>query len=217
MSGAAISSPVVTSKPVSEVPFGPALASSVRSRRERAGLSQGELARMTGLSTGTLSALEAGAGNPTIGTLWAVSQVLGCTIADLLADAMDPMVRSVARGEGTESGHPDDNELHTRLIHRFSPNGPVEFYDAEFPAHLSKLSEPHAEGVYEHIWVATGSLRAGPESAPVEMRAGDYLCFQGWEPHVYITGARPVRLFSALSYTRSLWATRDLLGHGVQD
>lgn len=191
--------------------LGPALAQAVRARRERAGLSQGELAKMAGVASGTLSMLEAGLGNPTVGTLASLAEVLGCEISDLFGDGTDPMVRHLhatdaAPAAGALSG--------SRLLHRFAPNGPVEIYSAELSRDFDRLSTPHAAGVYEHIWLAAGALVAGPESEPVEMKPGDYLCFPAWVPHIYKTGAKGARFLGALSYTRSLWGTRDLLGHG---
>lgn len=200
-----------TSKPdPSTPPFAAALAAAVRARRERAGLSQGELARMAGVSTGTLSVLEAGLSNPTVGTLWAVAGVLGCTVADLLGDADDPMVQFVKAGEGT---HFEGSVSGAQMLHRFSPNGPVEVYEVHLEPLAQERSDPHGEGVYEHVFVASGSIKLGPEDHPFDMRAGDYVCFQGWVPHVYSPGRRGARLVLLLSYTRSLWVTR-LLGHG---
>ncbi|MFD0533421.1 helix-turn-helix domain-containing protein [Actinomadura luteofluorescens] len=87
-----------------EVPFGSVLAVSVRARRERAGLSQGELAKLAGLSAGTLSVVEAGTGNPTVSTLLALSKVLGCDVTDLLRDATDPMIRLLRHSDPAPPG-----------------------------------------------------------------------------------------------------------------
>ncbi|GAA4301860.1 transcriptional regulator, XRE family with cupin sensor [Actinomadura glauciflava] len=193
-----------------EVPFGSVLAVSVRARRERAGLSQGELAKLAGLSAGTLSVVEAGTGNPTVSTLLALSKVLGCDVTDLLRDATDPMIRLLRH---SDPAPPGGSISKSRLLHQFAPNGPVEFYEAELPAGSRNASSPHAPGVYEHIWLARGTLTTGPEGAVERLEPGDYFCFQGWVPHSYEAGPDGATFLSALSYTRSLWATRELLGH----
>jgi transcriptional regulator with XRE-family HTH domain len=193
-----------------EVPFGPVLAASVRARRERAGLSQGELAKLAGLSSGTLSVVEAGTGNPTVSTLFALSKVLGCDVTDLLSEATDPMVRLVRSTDPAPAG---GSITGSRLLHRFAPNGPVEIYEARLAPADRTVSSPHAQGVYEHVWIAEGELTVGPLVAPERLGPGDYLCFQGWVPHQYEAGPAGATFLSALSYTRSLWATRELLGH----
>lgn len=167
---------------------------------------------MAGVSSGTLSMLEAGAANPTVGTLWALSNVLGCTVADLIGEATDPMVRYVPAGDPAPSGSMPGS----RLLHRFAPNGPVELYEARISPGASHISGEHASGVYEHVWVAAGRLLTGPTAEPVRLGPGDYLCFQGWVPHIYEAGPKGATFISALSYTRSLWGTRELLGHGDQ-
>ena len=52
------------------------IAASIRTERERAGLSLSELARNAGIAKSTLSQLESGAGNPSLETLWALSVAL---------------------------------------------------------------------------------------------------------------------------------------------
>lgn len=199
-----------TEKPAPPLPL--AIAVSVRSRRERAGLSQSELASLAGLSSGTLSALEAGSGNPTITTLARVGDVLGCSIAELVETAADTMSVSVPSGSRTQER---GSALRVGLLHRFAPNGPVEIYDMRIASDEQRLSEPHPEGVYEHVYLTSGALTTGPEGSPASLRPGDYVCFPGWTPHLYHAGPDGADAVLILSYTRSLLATRELLGHGV--
>ena len=59
-------------------------------RRVEAGLTQTELARRAGCSKQLVSQVESGKANFSITNLSAVSQVLGCSIADLLPDEGEP-------------------------------------------------------------------------------------------------------------------------------
>jgi quercetin dioxygenase-like cupin family protein len=65
-------------------------------------------------------------------------------------------------------------------------------------------SHPHAHGVYEHVWVADGRVRLGPDQDPFDLEAGDYVCFPGWHEHTYRPLAPPVRLLMLLSYARAV-------------
>src|SRR6478752_5479446 len=75
------------------------IAASLRRERERAGLSLTEVARRAGLAKSTLSQLEAGAGNPSIETLWALGVALGVPFSQLV-EPPAPQVRVVRAGDG---------------------------------------------------------------------------------------------------------------------
>ena len=60
------------------------IAAALRRERDRAGISQTELARRAGLAKSTLSQLEAGPGNPSIETLWALGVALGVPFSRLI-------------------------------------------------------------------------------------------------------------------------------------
>jgi transcriptional regulator with XRE-family HTH domain len=188
------------------------LADAVRARREQAGYSQGELARLARISAGTLSMLESGTGNPTVATVLAVAEVFGCTVADLTAGLDDPLVTHVPAGAGI----PFENSMpETQLLHRFAPTGPVEVFHIVLAAGWDETRPPHPHGTYEHVYLAEGELVAGPEAEPTQLHAGDYLCLQGWAPHVYRAGPEGARLLLLLSTARSPWA-QGLLSHGLR-
>src|SRR5919109_4116259 len=77
-----------------------AIAGNVRRLRTARGLSAAALARASGIARATLAELEAGRGNPTVETLYALASVLGVTLADLLVEAEAPAVQVVRAGEG---------------------------------------------------------------------------------------------------------------------
>ncbi|HEY0003157.1 MAG TPA: helix-turn-helix transcriptional regulator, partial [Actinoplanes sp.] len=53
------------------------IAAALRRERERVGVSIAELARRAGIAKSTLSQLEAGTGNPSVETRWALAVGLG--------------------------------------------------------------------------------------------------------------------------------------------
>ncbi|MEH6382385.1 MAG: transcriptional regulator, partial [Dietzia cercidiphylli] len=50
---------------------------------------------------------------------------------------------------------------------------------------VAKVSAPHVRGTVEHVILVSGSALVGPESAPVALRPGDYLCYPGDAPHIF--------------------------------
>lgn len=61
------------------------LAGRLRDARARAGLTQEQLADRAGVATEHLQRLERGVGNPTLATVYAIADALGCDVRDLLA------------------------------------------------------------------------------------------------------------------------------------
>src|SRR6478609_11540262 len=75
------------------------IASALRRERERVGLSLSELAKRAGIAKSTLSQLEAGTGNPSVETLWALGVALDVPFARLV-DPPRPRVQVIRAGEG---------------------------------------------------------------------------------------------------------------------
>ena len=69
-------------------------AKNLRDARIRAGLAQRQVSKTSGIDIASLSRIERGIGNPTIGTLAKLAEAIGTDPADLLAatDAEAPSV-----------------------------------------------------------------------------------------------------------------------------
>src|SRR5476649_1032335 len=75
------------------------IAKALVRERQRTGLSLAEVARRAGIAKSTLSQLEAGNGNPSLETLWALCVALDIPFARL----MEPQINQsqvIRRGEG---------------------------------------------------------------------------------------------------------------------
>ena len=75
------------------------IAASLRKERERHGISLAELARRANLAKSTLSQLEAGIGNPSIETVWALAVALDVPFSRLV-DPQEEPVQVIRAGEG---------------------------------------------------------------------------------------------------------------------
>ena len=60
------------------------LGANLRRARQRAGLTQAELAQRAGLAQPAISLIEAGQANPTVQTIQQLADALGCPLAELL-------------------------------------------------------------------------------------------------------------------------------------
>jgi transcriptional regulator with XRE-family HTH domain len=159
------------------------IAANVRRLRAARGLSAAALARASGVARATLAELEAGRGNPTVETLYALASVLGVTLADLLVEAEAPAVQVVRAGEGPQVTGP---VLHARLLRQAAVDrARVEVYELRVLPGRPRRADPHPAGVVEQLLVHAGRLRVGPEQDAVELAAGDFVAFDGSVAHVY--------------------------------
>ncbi len=149
----------------------------------RAGSSFTELARASGLSKTILGRIEAGDGNPSIETLWRISQALALPLGALLEDEGRPNARVIRARSGeqvrAESG------MTGWLVHADGRDHRTELYDLEYPRARSIAATPTSRGRRRSssAWRdASGSARWArrPSSGP-----GDAILFAADAPHSY--------------------------------
>lgn len=175
---------------------GQVLAGNLRALREQAGLSLSELARRSDIAKGTLSQLETGTGNPTIETVFSLSNALGVPVSSLLTERADPDVVLV-RSAGLDVLSSSAVDL--RMLRRLDATDAVfELYDQRVRPGEVQSSTGHPGR--EHVIVISGQLRVGPPDAPYELGPGDYVCFPAQGPHIYETVGGPVASVLILEY-----------------
>lgn len=150
--------------------------------RERRGeMSALELARRSGVARGTIAALEAGDGNPTLDTLYALADALGVPLSDLLERPSG--ARVVRAGEGP---HVEGAALDANLLERVErPGALCEIYAIRFHRGAARHAQPHPFGVEERLHLHSGRVRVGPVDAPFELGPGDFARYSGAVPHLY--------------------------------
>lgn len=172
------------------------LAGNLRRARVRRGLSLSELSRRSLIGKATLSQLEAGAGNPTIETVFSLSRALEMPISDLLGRHR-PAGLTVVRGSEVETLSGEVLDL--RMLRRFECGDAVfEVYDQRLRAGGTHESLGHV-GV-EHIVVQSGSLSIEVDGERVELEPGDYISYEGAASHSYTAGPDTVHAVLLLHY-----------------
>jgi transcriptional regulator with XRE-family HTH domain len=164
------------SEPVNDV------GANLRRLRAERGVSTVALARDSGVARATLAQLEAGRGNPTLETLYALANTLGVGLAEVIAAPAAAEIEVVRASEGARVA---GAAVRARLVARLPARSGFELYDFSLRAGRRQRSEPHPPGVVEHLIVHSGRIRVGPEHAPVELGAGDYARYAGSVSHVY--------------------------------
>ncbi len=153
-------------------------------RTLRGAVSVLELSRRSGVARNTIAAVERGAGNPTVDTLYALADALGVPLSDLLARPEGGSGPHIVRaGEGPEV---DGAALDAHLLERIERPGMLgELYTIRFHPGAARCAPPHPFGVEERLHVHAGRVRVGPAEAPVELGPGDYARYSGSVPHLY--------------------------------
>ena len=133
-----------------------------------------------GVGKGSLSEIENGARNPTLGTLYALAGVLGVPLATLLDERADARVAA----PGVEA----------RLLDVSREDGhTVEVYRLRIEPGTVHQSVPHGPGVTEHLLVTAGRVRAGRPGEETEAGPGESVAWVSDVPHSYAAlGPSPV-------------------------
>lgn len=174
-----------------------AVAMNLKRLRLQHGLSLSDVARKSEIGKATLSSLEAGRGNPTLETLWALAVALDVSFSQLLLEP-EPEPVQVLRLSQSPQIHGASVDL--RLLDRITARGTIELYEETFSSGSRREAAPHGPGVLEHILVTDGRLLAGPIDDPVGLERGDFIRFSGDLPHVYAAIGGSARATIVMNY-----------------
>jgi transcriptional regulator with XRE-family HTH domain len=159
------------------------IAESLRRERTRAGLSLTELARLAGLAKSTLSQLESGSGNPSVETLWALGVALNVPFSRLV-EPERPQVRVIRAGKGP-TVFAEHADYACTLLSACPPSARRDMYLIRAEPGTPRRSDPHMNGVVEHIVICAGRARVGVADDPVELLPGDYISYPGDVRHIF--------------------------------
>ncbi|WP_396277196.1 helix-turn-helix domain-containing protein [Glutamicibacter creatinolyticus] len=159
------------------------VAANIRRFRRERELSLGELAKRTGISKQTLSKIEAGQGNPTVGTLESIGSGLGVTLGAMLATYGS---NAKLQRAGTQAWQ--DHAVGTLWpMDRIYGTGYVETTLLRVEANRTEVIAPHSRGTLHQVYVISGRVRVSGEFDSVELETGDYFRFPGDVEHHYFT------------------------------
>jgi transcriptional regulator with XRE-family HTH domain len=159
------------------------IAASLRRERRRSGLSLTEVAKRAGLAKSTLSQLEAGAGNPSVETLWALCVALEMPFSRLL-DSPRPAVTVIRAGEGPTFFAAKASYLAT-LLSACPPGARRDLFRIAAEPGTAKASAPHLPGTAEYVVISAGRALVGVADAPVELGPSDYISYPADVPHIF--------------------------------
>lgn len=177
-----------------------ALGETVRSARRLLGLTVEALAMRSGVSTGALSQLERGHGNPSLQTLQRLAGALGLPVVRLLQGATPPdhlVVRADQRPRlPSTSDDPRDVEVLRDLL---TPSGGrLQVIRSEVPPGFSNEGRFYRHLGQECVVVLSGCLRVNVGQEVADLSPGDAITYDctvahwwsnPWEETTVVLGA----------------------------
>lgn len=175
---------------------GPAqnLARSIKQLREIRGLTQQQLAKLSGVPRPTVATLESGSANPTLAVLVKIAGALQVTIEELLAPP-----RAMAR-------HYAAAELPSRqrrgvTVRQLLPDSipGVIVERLHFEAGAAMAGSPHLPGTREYLTCESGDVELTASGERYRLGAGDVVVFRGDQKHGYANRSdRPAVAYSVV-------------------
>ena len=146
------------------------LGKTVQRLRKAYNLSLSELAEQSGVAKSIISQIERNETNPTLATIWRLSQALDVSIERVLADAEDePFLEKSGRID-TPVIVSDDGKCRLSIIGWIKTVEWLQWYDFSAEPGGMLESEPHQRGSIESLSVLSGELEV--EVGGLKERAG---------------------------------------------
>ncbi|MEU3170341.1 XRE family transcriptional regulator [Streptosporangium sp. NPDC006930] len=173
------------------------LGTIIAAERASRGLSIDELARRAGISTGLLSQLERGIGNPSIDTLSNIAGALGLSIGSFFLGAnndADGVVRPHTRARLVLA---DQNLTYQLLVPDLQ--GTLSMLYIEVPAHFSNEHAPFSHTGEEVVFILQGKMEVHVGSLVRVLEKGDSMRFASITEHWYRTFDEDVVSITAMT------------------
>ena len=149
-------------------------------------MSLSALARASDVAKSTLSEIERGNGNPSLDTLWALVQALDIPFAALFEVNETPEPVQVVRGRDSRVVASAAGVFVSRHILSRYDSGDFELYWMHLEENRGRRGvRAHSPGATEHVFVAQGRARVGPETEDVLLEQGDLVTFPADRTHRY--------------------------------
>jgi len=158
------------------------LGYSLEYLRKARGLTQDQLAHISGIPRTTLSHMESGEGNPSLKTLSKLALALGVPYEELIT-APKPSCVLVRNHELKKHKRSQGKVNKVELLPRPIPG--LQFERLELEAYALLIGTPHSKGTREYFTCTKGRIAVIVEGDDYSLEGGDVLAFPGDRKHTY--------------------------------
>lgn len=165
------------------------IASNLISLRRAKGISQAQLAQISGLTRASIALIESGSSNPSLQALIKLSQCLQISIDELIASPRAECKFVKAKDVPLEHRSRNGASLRKLLPDKI-PATEIDELSLEVDAILT--GSPHIQGTREYFTCIKGEIVIGVLGEKYHLEKGDVLSFPGDKPHSYKNAGRTV-------------------------
>lgn len=159
------------------------VAQNIRRLREESQLSMEALSRLSGVSKSMLAQIERGEGNPTISTLWKISNGMKVPFDALTMRPESPY--ELVKTADVQPLLEDGGKVKNYSLFPDNENRRFAVYYLELAAGSHWKSEPHLKGTTEFITLFAGSVEIQTDSGRFLVKKEESLRFKADCPHSY--------------------------------
>jgi transcriptional regulator with XRE-family HTH domain len=156
------------------------ISTNIKQLREARGLTQEQLAKLSGIPRPTWSNMESGSSNPTITVLVKVAAVLQVSVEELIGSPREtckfyPVAKLTVHRRGNVS------------IRKILPDPlpGIEFERLHIPIGSRMAGIPHRTGTREYLTCERGRLQLAVAGETWDLGPGDVVVFRGDQRHSY--------------------------------
>ncbi len=159
------------------------VAKNIKRLREEKKLSMDELAKLSGVSKSMLAQIERGEGNPTLSTLWKISNGMKVPFDALTVRPKIPY--EIVKISDIQPLLEDGGKVKNYSIFPDDDNRRFAVYYLELALGSYWRSEPHLRGTAEFITVFSGTMEVEADDKRFTVTKGESIRFRGDTVHSY--------------------------------
>lgn len=159
------------------------VARNIKRLREEKKLSMDELAKLSGVSKSMLAQVERGEGNPTLSTLWKLSNGMKVPFNALTVSPKAPY--EVVRTAEMQPILEDGGKVKNYCLFPDDENRKFSVYYMDLAPGSHWKSEPHLRGTTEFVTLFAGAIEITADQKDIVVQAGESVRFQGDTTHAY--------------------------------
>lgn len=159
------------------------ISQNLKRIREEMHWSLDRLSQETGVSKSMLGQIERGESNPTVATVWKISNGLKISFTTLLNHSREEA--EVIRAEDVDIMIEDEGRYKVYAYFNYESSQKFESYKIEILPGGKLFSEPHSKGTVEYITVFDGQLTLTVEEKIYQLCQGDAIQFKSDKTHQY--------------------------------
>ena len=160
------------------------LGQTIQRLRKAYHMSLGDLSQQSGVAKSIISQIERNESNPTIATVWRLSQALDVSIEEVLQSEGKSHFLEYQNKSDIPILTSQDGKCTLTIIGALSLVNWIQWYDFKAEAGGVLESEPHQPGCVEHLSLLQGKLEVNVDGEKKIAHAGETLRYRGDQPHI---------------------------------